>query len=148
MIDSFDGEYRYLSNFAILSTPVVLDGEKYISTEHAYQAAKFLDPVLRKQIRDCITPGKAKKLAGVFKEAGHQRPDWQDINLGIMEDLLVQKFSDPQLCNQLLATGKEELVEGNWWHDTFFGVCNGVGENHLGKLLMKIREQFQKIEGN
>ena len=70
MIDSFDGEYRYLSNFAILSTPVVLDGEKYISTEHAYQAAKFLDPVLRKQIRDCITPGKAKKLAGVFQEAG------------------------------------------------------------------------------
>jgi predicted NAD-dependent protein-ADP-ribosyltransferase YbiA (DUF1768 family) len=42
----------------------------------------------------------------------------------------------------LKATGDEELVEGNWWNDTFWGVCNGVGENNLGKLLMKIRAEL------
>jgi ribA/ribD-fused uncharacterized protein len=144
MIDSFEGQYRFLSNFAMLSTPVVLDGEKYKSTEHAYQAAKFMDPDLRKQIRDAATPNETKKLARKFAKAGHQRPDWQDVNLGIMEDLLRQKFSDLRLRRMLVGTGKEELVEGNTWHDFFWGVCNGVGENHLGKLLMKIREEIGK----
>ena len=60
-----------------------------------------------------------------------------------MEFLLRQKFSDQNkvLKEKLLATGEAEIVEGNDWDDTFFGVCNGVGENQLGKLLMKIRDE-------
>jgi len=61
-----------------------------------------------------------------------------------MFDLLCQKFyNDPRLKELLRATGDAELVEGNWWGDTFFGVCKGTGENHLGKMLMQVREQIQ-----
>ncbi len=58
-----------------------------------------------------------------------------------MELVLRQKFSHPGLLALLLATGDMELVEDNDWDDTYWGVCNGVGENNLGKLLMKIRAE-------
>jgi predicted NAD-dependent protein-ADP-ribosyltransferase YbiA (DUF1768 family) len=41
----------------------------------------------------------------------------------------------------LIDTGNEELCEFNTWGDTFYGVCNGVGKNILGKLLMEIRDE-------
>lgn len=69
-----------------------------------------------------------------------------------MEELLVIKFSgkDPFLTRALMATGNAELVEGNTWNDTFWGICNGTGENHLGKLLMKVRanlfDEKERIE--
>jgi N-glycosidase YbiA len=143
MIDLFDGKYHFLSNF-FYPTPVVFQGEIYISVEHAYQAAKFLDPDLRKQIQGTPTPAESKKLAKKFQKDGHRRSNWDDIKLAVMEDLLVQKFSDIQLRRKLVATGNNELVEENWWHDVWWGKCGGVGENNLGKLLMKIRVQIGK----
>ena len=60
-----------------------------------------------------------------------------------MEDLIYQKFStNPELAAKLIATGDALLVEGNWWHDTFFGVCDGKGENHLGLILMRVRKRI------
>ena len=59
-----------------------------------------------------------------------------------MENGLRQKFKYPELREQLLSTGDQELVEGNWWRDFYWGVCNGVGDNNLGKLLMKIRDDI------
>lgn len=53
------------------------------------------------------------------------------------------KMSEPKLRSQLLSTGTAELVEGNWWNDRYWGVCNGRGENHLGKILMRIREELK-----
>lgn len=52
------------------------------------------------------------------------------------------------LKKKLLETGDAELIEGNYWHDNTWGQCycprckNKIGENHLGKLLMKIRESL------
>ena len=65
-----------------------------------------------------------------------------------MEDCLRAKFAIPELKEMLLATGDEELIEGTWWHDQFWVVCyfdqhKGEGQNHLGKLLMKIREELK-----
>jgi predicted NAD-dependent protein-ADP-ribosyltransferase YbiA (DUF1768 family) len=59
-----------------------------------------------------------------------------------METLLRQKFAHPELRAKLKETNDAELVEGNWWGDRFWGVCRGEGENHLGKLLMKIRAEL------
>lgn len=59
-----------------------------------------------------------------------------------MEDLLRLKFSNREVANLLILTGDEELIEGNWWGDKFWGIYNGEGENHLGKLLMKIRGEL------
>ncbi len=143
MIDSFQGDNRFLSNF--WPVPIVFEGVMYNSVEHAYVAAKSLDPEFRQRIAASVKPGEAKRLGrGVSL-----RPDWEDVKLVLMEGFLRQKFAEPNLtetaylAEKLLATGEQELVEGNHWGDTFWGVCKGVGDNNLGKLLMKIRADLR-----
>ena len=63
-----------------------------------------------------------------------------------MAALIAQKFDKGELALALKYTGDAELIEGNNWGDTFWGVCNGVGENHLGKLLMARRAQLRGNE--
>lgn len=136
MIDKFDGEFAFLSNFYPCT---VRDGKlTFPSTEHYFQAMKTLDMVERINISRAATPGESKKMGRSVK----LRPDWEEVKLSVMETALRLKFADPELAAMLKATGDEELVEGNWWNDTFWGVCNGVGENNLGKLLMKIRAEL------
>lgn len=135
-IDSFNGKHHFLSNFH--PSKVVLDDEEYPSVEHAYQAAKTANLSYRKLIREAISPGTAKKLG----KKAPLRPDWEAIKLSVMENLLRQKFKQPDLRQALVDTGDAELIEGNWWGDVYWGVCASVGENHLGKLLMKIRSDL------
>jgi ribA/ribD-fused uncharacterized protein len=122
---------------------VVFDGVAYSTVEHAYVAAKIMDLALREEIRQLPKAGSAKSF---LKDRGlTERPDWQEVKLGIMEDLVRQKFSNPKLAAMLLATGDEELIEGNTWGDTFWGVDadTGEGENHLGRIIMKVREELR-----
>lgn len=143
MIGEFKGDYRWLSNFWPVT--VKLDGFKYPSTEHAYQAAKTVLPEAREAFADSeLTAGQAKRLG----RSVQMRSDWEVVRLSVMEDLLRQKFAHAELRQLLLATGDQLLVEGNNWNDTFWGVCRGKGENHLGKLLMKIREELRVQESN
>lgn len=82
--------------------------------------------------------------AGQAKRRGYRvklRDDWELVKLGIMEDLVRQKFNEKTLGDMLLATGDAELVEGNDWGDKFWGVCDGEGQNMLGKILMKVRSE-------
>lgn len=135
VIDRFEGKYAFLSNFYPVN--VTLDGEIYPSVEHAYQAAKTLDKAERQKIQKAETAAKAKKLGRKVT----MRSDWEDQRLPTMTMLLKQKFKAGTLPAGLLkGTGKAELVEGNWWGDTFWGVCKGQGENHLGKILMEVRD--------
>lgn len=137
-ISSFQGDHSFLSNF--WPCVVALDSVEYPSVEHAYVAAKTLDPQVRLKARTCRTPGDVKRLGRKIS----LRTDWNEIKLSVMSELLDQKFGrHPDLRKRLLATGDRQLIEGNTWGDTFWGVCNGVGENHLGKLLMKTREKFK-----
>jgi ribA/ribD-fused uncharacterized protein len=135
-ITSFKG--TLFSNF----TPchVMFDGESYPTVEHAYQAAKTLDKKERLRIKQAKTPGNAKY-------AGSQvtlRADWEAIKIDTMRKLLRQKFMKNDLyCDALRETGDQQLIEGNYWGDTFWGVCDGVGTNHLGRLLMEIRAELQ-----
>lgn len=139
MIDKFDGEYAFLSNFYPSSIFDSNDGFTYPTVEHFFQAKKSLILKEREMISKADTPGKAKRMGRKVQ----LRSDWEDIKLLVMEDALRRKFSKARFREALLATGDEELIEGNWWGDTFWGVCKGVGENNLGKLLMKIREDFK-----
>lgn len=59
-----------------------------------------------------------------------------------MECLVRQKFSYPSLKLQLLQTSNVKLIEGNEWKDRFWGMYRGQNENHLGKILMKIRDEY------
>lgn len=134
-ITSFDGEYDFLSNFYPIM--VMFDKEPYRTVEHAYQAAKTLNLEHRHVIQSFLFPGVAKR-------AGRDltlRPGWEEMKLDVMLGLLRQKFEYPDLKRRLLETGSSTLVEGNTWNDTYWGVCRGVGENHLGKLLMRVREE-------
>lgn len=110
------------------------------SLEHAFQAAKTLDPDERRTVRSAAKAGDAKRAGRKVKK----REDWDDIRVSMMRELLYQKFNDPQLRQRLLNTGTAELIEGNDWGDVFWGVCRGRGENWLGKLLMEVRDVCQQ----
>lgn len=64
------------------------------------------------------------------------------MKLGVMLELVQKKFHPIFMQNRLLATDNAELVEGNYWGDRFWGVCKGEGENHLGKILMRVRKEL------
>lgn len=144
VIQEFRGVHRFLSNF--FPCNIEYAGLKFGSVEHAYQYAKFeLNPTVREKILKCITPGDAKRASRLYSSA--IRKDWNSVKLQIMEQLLREKFSDKNLHLKisLIQTGDEEIVEGNKWGDTFWGVDMriGKGENNLGKLLMEIREEIK-----
>jgi ribA/ribD-fused uncharacterized protein len=112
----------------------------YPTAEHAYQAAKVKDVIMKKKIRDCDTPAEAKDFFETYKV--NPDPGWTIVKkLKIMEEILMIKFGgkDPLLTRALLETQDAELIEGNNWNDQFWGVYNNTGENNLGKILMKIR---------
>lgn len=143
VIDSFLCDNWFLSNF--FPCRILYERIEYPTVEHAYQAAKTLDNNIRITIANKETPGQAKRAGKILQ----LRPDWEVIKLSIMEELLHLKFSNDSLKEKLLSTFPSTLIEGNTWNDTFWGVCKGQGQNNLGKLLMKIRDELiliQKIE--
>jgi len=135
-IAGFFQEFRFLSNF--YPSEITLDGVTYPTVEHAYQALKATSEEEHEFVRTQPTPKKAK-WAGRKVQI---RPYWDEVRLDVMRTLLELKFSDPDLRLALVLTYPNELEETNYWQDVFWGVCNGIGENHLGKLLMEIREKI------
>lgn len=136
MIDNFDGDYWFLSNF--YPSPVIMYGEEYPTVEHAFQAAKCRYPGDRLTIRVTPYPSEAKRIGRQVALVD----GWDEMRIPVMTELVRRKFSDPVLRQRLVnETAGHDLVEGNTWGDRFWGVYRGVGENHLGKILMKIREE-------
>lgn len=150
-IDYFRGEHWFLSNFSpaeIFITPNLsrLEMIKCYTAEHAYQASKTTDPLLRLRIAQGATPGEAKQLGRKVTI----RSDWEEIKESIMYAILTVKFRDPKHRRRLLSTGDAILVEGNVWHDNIWGNCkcakcsNIQGKNLLGQILMKVRENIHE----
>lgn len=141
VISNFQGEHRFLSNFY----PAVVSYEQanYPSVEHAYQAAKTTDLEARTIIKRAATPALAKQLG---RQVTDIRVDWEKVKLDVMTTLVRRKFRSPKnlrLRKWLVETREATLIEGNHWGDIYWGVCNGVGENHLGKILMRVRSEVQ-----
>ena len=138
-IREFHGRYRFLSNFYPCSIKV--EDIEFPSVEHAFQAMKTLNPRIRRNIALLPTPGKAKQFGRVLQ----LREDWDTVRYPIMMELVRQKFTRyGDLAVMLLDTYPAKLVEGNYWNDTYWGVCNGVGENKLGEILMLVRKELGK----
>ena len=140
MIEQFQGEYRWLSNF----TAVPIRGTEYTypSVEHAYVSAKSDNPQWK------IICAHGNHSAGALKKLGqrvHIRPDWPTFKLRVMEVALRQKYNQEPFKSLLRATGDELIQEGNYWNDRFWGVClkTGQGENRLGRMIMQIREELR-----
>lgn len=149
IISKFDGEYAFLSNF--YPSPFVFkEGEDEFvakTVEHYFQYAKTPSMEEGIWILNAATPGEAKRLG----RKSYLRKDWEEVKEDVMLFALREKFSNPELRKKLLATGDATLIEGNYWHDNYWGVCtcencvsNGiVGRNRLGTLLMKVREEIR-----
>lgn len=85
------------------------------------------------------TPGGAKRLGRMVP----MRPEWEEVKLAVMEDLIRQKFRPGfRLAALLLRTKDAHIEEGNTWGDRFWGVCGGVGANNLGLILMRVRQDL------
>ena len=141
-IDRFRGDYAFLSNFH--RTPFKWQGKLWGTSEAAFQSRKTLDERQRERIRKAPSPAAAKRLG----RRVDLRPDWERVKDDIMHSILMAKFAVPELRDALLATGDAELVEGNTWGDTYWGVCRGRGLNRLGRMLMRIRDEIRARAGS
>ncbi len=139
-INRFREEYDFLSNF--YETRVEYGGITYLNAEAAFQAQKCMSDEEKRLFAD-MTPGRAK----YHGKRVRLRPDWEHVKLDIMEGVVRAKFTqNPALAEKLLQTGEIRLVEGNTWNDIFWGVSlkTGKGQNHLGRILMKIRRELRE----
>lgn len=141
-INEFKGKYRIFSNYHICD--ILYEDILYPSTENAFQAAKCIDPEMR-QLFVLLSPNESKKMGREI----HLREDWEKVKFQVMEDVVRYKFTKHEdLKQKLLETGDSELIEGNDWKngaDTIWGISlkTGIGENNLGKILMKIRDELK-----
>lgn len=138
---------NWFSNMLPLDEPFEYQGILYRTSENFYQAMKL--PTDRFDLRAeiaALNPYKAK-LALRDKKKYVWRKDWFDVQLDVMRYILNIKFAKgTSWAEKLLATGDEQIVEFNNWNDTFFGYDINLqkGENHLGKMLMEIRESLRR----
>jgi ribA/ribD-fused uncharacterized protein len=138
-IREFRGEWSCFSNF----TPSLIhyEGDAYATVEAAFQAAKTLDFSERHAIQACVSSPAAKKMGRKVT----LRPGWDRMKVDVMELLVTQKFMTYyDLRKVLIASAPRELQEGNRWNDRFWGVDldTGEGENHLGQILMRLRNHL------
>ena len=134
MVSMFRGEFSFLSNF--YEVEIKYGSLKFKSLESCFQALKSKDYNVRKMFEN-LSGSESKSLGRKIK----LREDWNDIKDDVMEYLVRIKFRNDYLRRKLLATGEQLLVEGNYWNDVYWGVDlkSGIGENKLGKILMKVR---------
>ena len=145
-IASFRGDYEFLSNFYPCEIIMGFGPEQstfiFQNAEAAFQAHK--SPIYEDLSKfENITGAQAKKLGRNV----NLREDWNDVKVDIMRHVVLEKFiQNPDLAVKLMGTGTRKLVEGNDWNDTFWGVCDGVGENHLGNILMEVRDMLFRLD--
>lgn len=137
MIGEFKGNYFFLSNF--YESPVTYGGILYSNNEAAFQAQKTITKEERREFAR-LNPSQAKSKGRKVR----LRTDWEQVKDTIMYEICLAKFStNKDLKERLLATGDEELIEGNTWGDRYWGQVEGVGKNQLGKILMKVRSELR-----
>lgn len=133
----FRDEYWFLSNMYPCPVPVIINGKERVfpCAETAFQAMKC--------------PDQADRFIGLdgfaAKRIGRKVPlrsDWNHVRVHIMRTVIRSKFmTNPDLLKKLKMV-RDEIVEDNTWNDTFWGRCNGVGENRLGQILMELRDFY------
>lgn len=141
-IVDFTGEYEFLA--PSFPCPVFLQGEKlaFPSFEHALLASKFKGEDKRQEVRSTPFIRDVKRL--ISREKGKTsvlHADWTERCIAIAEVLLLDKFiRNRKLKEQLMKTGRRRLMFKNDFNDLYWGVDEQrKGQNHLGKLLEKIR---------
>lgn len=142
MIRDFRGPHHFLSNF--FRHPVRIGGNTFPTAEHAYQVLKAVDTRERAWVLESETPLIAKRRGRKIRVVEY----WSDMRVEVMTQVLDAKFADTDLADKLIATHPHTLIEGNTWHDDYWGDCRcgrctGDGENMLGVLLMQLRDTLR-----
>lgn len=132
--------YGFFSNFALY--PIHLKDKIWSTSEHYFQAQKFVNTPHEEEVRLALTAREAAEMG-----RDRQRPlrlDWEVVKDDVMREVLCAKFTQhPDLTEKLLATGDAILIE-HTKNDKYWGDGgDGSGVNMLGRLLMEIREQIR-----
>ena len=144
-ITKFRGKNFFLSNF--YNAPIKYQGLFYQNDEAAFQSAKVIG-TKQENLRKTFTSLNANDA----KRKGRHvllRSDWEKVKDQVMYDIVFDKFTrNKDLKAKLLATGNAELIEGNTWHDTYWGYdfSKKRGQNKLGKILMQVRQKILESE--
>ena len=140
---------NWFSNYEPFDEPLIYQNLEFTCPETFYQAMKSRKELfwVREKISK-LTPGKAKRFWRKKENKQYLRPDWYYINHEVMEYALRYKFARGTSWYIRLMKETGEIVETNNWHDNYWGNCIcqrcriKSKYNHLGKLLMKLREEF------
>lgn len=132
-------EHGYMSNFARYS--IHLDGKRWATTEHYFQAQKFVGTPHEEEVRAAKTPKEAARRGR--ERTRPLRRDWESVKDDVMRKAVRAKFAQhPEIAAQLLATGDAKLVEKTTG-DHYWGCgTSGAGKNMLGVILMEIRAEL------
>lgn len=140
MIHFFRGEYAWLSNYA--DCKIIIKGIEYQSVENAYMACKNTSPEWKELCRTSSASEAKRESKKILL-----RDNWDEVKLRVMKACLEQKFAQEPYRQKLIDTGDENIIEGNYWNDTYWGVDlkqdPNWGENHLGRIIMSIRKEIQ-----
>lgn len=129
--------------------PIAVNGVRVLTSEHLYQALKFPDhPDVQKSILSKPSPIHCKMIAKSKVNREKVRKDWEEVQLDVMEFCLKVKllWHWVKFGKLLRAAEGKEIVEISSKRDTYWGKVNSddglAGENHLGRLLMKLRDEL------
>ncbi len=137
----YESTYYLFSNFS--AHAIEYNGVLYKTSEHAYQATKFDDKKLRNEIILSRSPLEAKNTAYKYKD--FIKKDWHDVKVKIMYEIVKTKvLQHKEVKDVLMNTKNDEIIE-NSPIDYFWGCGKDkTGQNQLGKILMKIRDELKK----
>lgn len=133
-------DYGWMSNFA--GYPIELEGRTWPTSEHYFQAQKFLEPEHQEAIRKTTSAMIAARMGRDRKRP--LREDWESVKVGAMRRAVLAKFSQhADLCELLVATGDAKIVE-HTKRDKYWGDGgDGSGQNMLGRFLMEVRDELR-----
>ncbi len=136
----YEHDFYIFSNFS--SFAIEWKGDLWMTSEHVYQAEKFEDPTIRKEIQECRSAHNAMKTAHKHRSA--YRENWDNLKLAVMKEILHTKVEQhPYVKKKLLESGDKELIENSWRDDYWGWGPNKDGANHLGKLWMQVRDEVR-----
>ena len=138
-IPYYETSNTVFSNFS--PHTVEYKGVNYMTSEHAFHAAKFADQKIIDEIIAARSPVEAFQLGKKYKAV--RRSDWNEIKIGVMREILAAKLAQhTEVREALLATEDEEIIEDSPV-DAFWGNApDGTGQNHVGKIWMQLRSEL------
>jgi ribA/ribD-fused uncharacterized protein len=139
---SVNAEYGFFSNFS--PHPIRLDGKTWPTSEHYFQAQKFVGTPDEEDVRLAKSPMIAARMGRSRKRP--LRKDWESVKDSIMHEAVLAKFSQhADLREMLLGTGDAKIVE-HTENDSYWGDGgDGSGRNMLGQILMRVREELRAL---